>query len=223
MGIIVLALAILPLLGVGGMQLYRAEAPGTISDDSFKPRITETAKTLWIIYLGLTVLAALCFWLAGMPVFDAICHSLSTVAIGGFSTHDGSIGYFQNQSIETVAIIFMLVAGINFALHYKALHAMWASPRRSRTETESLGKWLKYLALSPWRWGSQYFASHEVRSYLGIIVMLILLVLMKVLGSGSGGEISARQVIFQAVSFATTTGFTPPQTLRLGLLSVPSC
>jgi len=120
MGIIVLAVAILPMLGIGGMQLYRAETPGPMKDNKLTPRITETAKALWYIYLGLTIACALAYWLAGMSGFDAIAHSFSTIAIGGFSTHDASIGYFDSHLIETVAVVFMLLAGINFALHFIA-------------------------------------------------------------------------------------------------------
>lgn len=123
MGIIVLAVAILPMLGVGGMQLYRAETPGPMKDSKLTPRITETAKALWYIYLGLTVLCALAYWAAGMTLFDAISHSFSTIAIGGFSTHDLSIGFFDSAIIEMVAIFFMLLAGMNFALHFLAWNA----------------------------------------------------------------------------------------------------
>ena len=105
MGIIVLAVAILPMLGIGGMQLYRAETPGPVKDSKLTPRITETAKQLWYIYFTLTVTCALAYWFAGMSAFDAITHSFSTVAIGGFSTHDASLGYFNSAAIETIAII----------------------------------------------------------------------------------------------------------------------
>ena len=100
MGIIVLALAILPMLRIGGMQLYRAETPGPVKDKKLTPRITETAKALWYLYLLLTISCALPYKLAGMSNFDAICHSFSTVAIGGFSTHDASLGYFDSPLIE---------------------------------------------------------------------------------------------------------------------------
>ena len=100
MGIIVLAVAILPMLGIGGMQLYRAETPGPVKDTKLTPRITETAKALWYIYAGLTVLCLLAYWAAGMSFFDALSHSFSTVAIGGFSTHDASFGYFDSPLIE---------------------------------------------------------------------------------------------------------------------------
>ena len=100
MGIIVLAVAILPMLGIGGMQLYRAEMPGPVKDSKLTPRITETAKALWYIYLTLTVVCALSYWIAGMNAFDALSHAFSTVAIGGFSTHDASLGYFSSAAIE---------------------------------------------------------------------------------------------------------------------------
>ncbi|MEQ8952797.1 MAG: potassium transporter TrkG, partial [Gammaproteobacteria bacterium] len=120
MGIIVLAMALLPMLGIGGMQLYRAESPGPIKDNKLVPRLAETAKALWYIYLTLTVVCALAYWLAGMDGFDAISHSFTTVAIGGFSTHDASLGYFDSPAIDSIAIVFMFIAGINFALHFTA-------------------------------------------------------------------------------------------------------
>jgi len=110
MGIIVLAVAIMPMLGVGGMQLYRAETPGPHKDAKLTPRIAETAKALWYIYAGLTLACGVSYWMAGMSAFDAIGHSFSTVAIGGFSTHDHSIGYFQSSTIELIAVVFMLLA-----------------------------------------------------------------------------------------------------------------
>jgi len=121
MGIIVLAVAILPLLGVGGMQLYRAGAPGTVKDAKLAPRITEAARTLWFVYAGMTVACALALWAAGMSLFDAICHAFSAMSLGAFSTHDASIGYFDSPMIEFVLMIFMLVAAMNFATHFTAL------------------------------------------------------------------------------------------------------
>ena len=110
MGLIVLAVAILPMLGIGGMQLYKAEAPGP-QKDKLTPRVAETAKALWYIYLSLTFICMLAYWFAGMSLFDAIGHSFSTVAIGGFSTHDASLGYFNSRLIEMIAVVFMLVSG----------------------------------------------------------------------------------------------------------------
>jgi trk system potassium uptake protein TrkH len=121
MGIIVLAVAVLPMLGIGGMQLYRAETPGPVKDNKLTPRITETAKALWFIYLGLTISCVLAYWFAGMQFFDALGHGFSTVAIGGFSTHDESIGFYDSRAIEMIAVAFMLLSGANFALHFLAV------------------------------------------------------------------------------------------------------
>ena len=121
MGLIVLAIAVMPILGIGGGQLYKADIPGAMNDQKLTPRITETAKALWIIYFGLTVLCAALYWLAGMNTFDAIAHSLSTVSIGGFSTYDESIGHFNSLSIEMVCVFFMIVSASSFALHYSAI------------------------------------------------------------------------------------------------------
>lgn len=119
-GIVVIAVAILPMLGIGGMQLYRAETPGPVKDNKLTPRITETAKALFLIYVTLTVTCGVAYWLAGMPVFDAVSHAFSTVAIGGFSTHDASLGYFNSPAILIIAMVFMMLSGINFALHFVA-------------------------------------------------------------------------------------------------------
>jgi len=119
-GIVVIAVAILPMLGVGGMQLYQAETPGPVKNTKMKPRITETAKVLFTLYCVLTGVCTLLYWILGMSFFDAICHAFSTIAIGGFSTHDASMGYFDNPAIWMTCSAFMLLAGINFSLHYFA-------------------------------------------------------------------------------------------------------
>ncbi len=121
MGIIILAVAILPILGVGGMQLYKAESPGTVKESDLPPRIAQTAKALWLVYAGITVACIIALRLAGMNWFDAFCHAFSAMSLGGFSTHDNSIGYFGSLSIEMVLTIFELLAAINFATHYIAL------------------------------------------------------------------------------------------------------
>ena len=121
MGIIVLAVAILPLLGVGGMQLYKAETPGPMKDEKLTPRITETAKALWFIYMVITIACVLALQLAGMSWFDAVCHAFSAMALGGFSTHDASVGYFDSVPIELVLIVFHVVAAMNFATHFLAV------------------------------------------------------------------------------------------------------
>lgn len=181
MGIIVLAVAILPMLGIGGMQLYRAEAPGPVKDNKLTPRITETAKALWYIYLSLTIACALAYWLAGMSLFDAIGHSFSTVAIGGFSTHDASIGHYNNPTIEMIAIFFMVVAGINFGLHFFA----W----RHRTLTH-------------------YLQDPEVRFYLSLLGLITLLTLFVLVITSTYPAVEAlRKAAFMVVSVATTTGF----------------
>lgn len=123
MGIIVLAVAILPLLGVGGMQLYKAETPGPMKDSKLTPRITETAKNLWLVYFAITLACIFSLRLAGMGWFDAVCHAFSTMSLGGFSTHDASIGYYNSPAIEIVLIVFMLLAGMNFATHFLVFRA----------------------------------------------------------------------------------------------------
>jgi trk system potassium uptake protein len=120
MGIIVLAVAILPLLGVGGRQLFKAETPGPMKDSALTPRITETARNLWLVYLGITIACILSLKAVGMSWLDAVCHAFSTMSTGGFSTHDASIGYFNSPSVELVLMAFMLLAAMNFATHFLA-------------------------------------------------------------------------------------------------------
>ncbi len=184
MGIIVLAVAILPMLGIGGMQLYRAETPGPMKDNKLTPRITETAKALWYIYLSLTVTCTLAYWLAGMTFFDAICHAFSTVAIGGFSTHDASMGYFQEQPlIELIAIVFMFLSGINFAVHFMA----W----RSRN--------IRY-----------YLLDSEFRTYLAVLGVISLITVFYLHANAHFEDFnhSLQHGLFQVISIGTTTGFT---------------
>lgn len=120
MGIIVLAVAIMPLLGVGGRQLYKAETPGPMKDASLTPRITETARNLWLVYFGITVACIVSLKIAGMNWFDAVCHAFAALSLGGFSTHDASVGFFNSPAIELVLIFFMLLAAMNFATHFLA-------------------------------------------------------------------------------------------------------
>ena len=119
-GVIVFAVALMPMLGVGGMQLYKAETPGPVKDERMTPRIAGTARTLCVVYVLATAACAVSFWLAGMTPFDALAHSLSTLSTGGYSTHDASLGYFNSAAIETVAIVFMLIGGISFNAHFIA-------------------------------------------------------------------------------------------------------
>ena len=121
MGIIIFAVAILPILGIGGMQLYKAESPGTVKESDLPPRIAQTAKALWLVYAGITIVCIFALRLAGMDWFDAICHAFSAMSLGGFSTHDSSVGFFDSLSIEVVLTVFQLLAAINFATHFVAL------------------------------------------------------------------------------------------------------
>jgi trk system potassium uptake protein TrkH len=163
--------------------LYRAETPGPIKDSKLTPRITETAKALWYIYLALTIACALAYWGAGMSLFDAIGHSFSTVAIGGFSTHDASIGYFDNKLIEVIATFFMLLAGINFALHFSAL--------RSRN-------------LKP------YFFDVEFRVYIAILAFasMVSVLYLHFTHTFDSWPDALHHGIFQTISIGTTAGFT---------------
>ena len=183
MGIIVLAVAILPMLGIGGMQLYRAETPGPMKDNKLTPRITETAKALWYIYLGLTILCAVSYWLAGMDAFDAISHSFSTVAIGGFSTHDASMGYFNSTTIEVVAVVFMFLAGINFSLHFLSWRTLTVRP---------------------------YLHDPEVQTYFVVLMTMACITILYLYMSGTFENFGSavHHGIFQAVSIGTTSGFT---------------
>ncbi len=183
MGIIVLAVAVLPMLGVGGMQLYRAETPGPVKDTKLTPRITETAKALWYVYAAFTVACMVSYRVAGMGWFDALCHAFSTVAIGGFSTHDASIGYFDSGLIDSVAIVFMFVAGINFSLHFFA----W-----------------RYVSIK------HYAKDPEFRAYSAVLItvsVIVVFTLYQFRGFNDPGQTFINGV-FQAVSIATTTGFT---------------
>ncbi len=137
-GIIVLAVAVLPLLGVGGMALYRAETPGPVKDEKLTPRITETAKALWLTYMGLTAIAVVALRFAGMGWFDALCHTFSAMGLGGFSTRDASIGAFDSAAIEIVLIVLMLVATLNFSRHFMALRNRSLDPYRRDSEAKAI-------------------------------------------------------------------------------------
>ncbi len=128
MGIIIFAIAILPMLGIGGMQLYKAEAPGSVKESDLPPRIAQTAKALWIVYAGITLACIISLKLAGMSWFDAICHAFSAMSLGGMSTHDNSVGFFDSVPIEVVLTIFQLIAAINFATHFVALRKQSLRP-----------------------------------------------------------------------------------------------
>jgi trk system potassium uptake protein TrkH len=203
MGIIVLAIAILPMLRIGGMQMFKAETPGPMKDNKLTPRVTETAKMLWYIYLGLTVICALAYFMAGMNLFDAISHAFATLATGGMSTHDASIAYFNNPLIESICMIFMIIAGINFASHFIA-----------------------------WRSASMkiYLKDTEIKVYISIMIAALFLTSLVLIINNSYPSLyeSIRHASFQVVAMVTNTGFstanisTMPVMLPLFLLLLGS-
>jgi trk system potassium uptake protein TrkH len=182
MGLIVLGVAVLPMLGIGGMQLYRAEAPGPLKEEKLTPRLAQTARALWGIYVGLTLACALGYWASGMALFDAVAHSLSTVSTGGFSTHDASLGYFDSRAVEAVAIVFMLLAAINFGVHFVALHQR--DPRHYLRDVE---------------------ARHFLLFVLTVVILVTLVLRME--QEYEQWDPSLRNATFEVVSVVTSTGF----------------
>ena len=181
-GIVVIAVSILPMIGVGGMQIYKAETPGPIKDTKLTPRIAETANALFKIYVFLTVTCAIAYWVAGMSWFDALSHSFSTISIGGFSTYDESLGHFDNNAVLTIASIFMVVSGLNFALHYTAWHA---------------------------RSIKSYISDPEARLFVLVILFGILVTTYFLYTTASMPNEEILFVgVFQLISILTTTGFT---------------
>ena len=183
MGLIVLAVAVMPALGIGGGQLYKMELPGSHGSQKLTPRITDSAKALWKIYVGLTFMCTTLYLLAGMSLFDSIAHSLSTVAGGGFSTHDESIGFFNSAFIEATCIIFMLLSAASFAVHYAAIFG---------------GKPLKY------------FYDSEFKFFLSVVLLIIIISVIVHSVSNSFTDVFSMisSTIFHAVSIVTTSGFT---------------
>ena len=179
MGLIVLAIAVMPLLGIGGGQIYKTEVPGAMGEQRLTPRIKETAQALWLIYLGLTIACAVLYYFNGMSVFDSISHAMSTVAIGGFSTHNESIGFFNSISIELICMVFMLLSSFSFALHYFAIYK---------------SKPLKY------------FYDPELRFFTSILLLIFIVALIISFFSDMSGA-NIRQIAFHSVSMITTTGF----------------
>ena len=179
MGLIVLAIAVMPLLGIGGGQIYKTEVPGAMGEQRLTPRIKETAQALWLIYLGLTIACAVLYYFNGMSIFDSISHSMSTVAIGGFSTHNESIGFFDSISIELICMVFMLLSSFSFALHYFAIYK---------------SKPLKY------------FYDPELRFFASILLLIFIIALIISFFSNMSG-VNIRQIAFHSVSMITTTGF----------------
>jgi trk system potassium uptake protein TrkH len=188
MGIIVLAVAILPMLGVGGMQLFKAETPGPVKDAKLTPRIAGTASALWRIYLGLTAMCAALFWLLGMNLFDAIGHAFATISTGGMSTHDASLAYFHSKAIDWVAIVFMLLGATNFSLHFAAAASF------------SRGEFPHRIP---------YFRDPEFMFYLMVhgAIALICGVGLTIAHYYDSPLESFHQAIFHAVSVGTSTGF----------------
>lgn len=186
-GVIVLAVAVLPMLGIGGMQLFKAESSGPMKDSKLTPRIKETAKALWFVYVGLTVIGASAYWWAGMDWFDAIGHAFSSVATAGFSTHDASIGYFQSVWIEMIAIVLMWLGSLNFALHFLA----WRHAYKGRPSV------------------SVYWRDPELRFYTAFLVVITLLATLGLWWHNvySGALESLRHAAFQTVSLVTSTGY----------------
>jgi trk system potassium uptake protein len=182
LGIIVLAVAILPLLGVGGMQLYRAEAPGPVKDEKLTPRITETAKSLWVVYSVMTLAGIIALRSAGMTWFDAICHAMSALSLGGFSTHDASIGYYNSLAIELVMCVLMLAACLNFARHFIALRRLTLQPYRTDPEARAIA------------------------IVIGVSVIGITL-LLYIHGTYPTFSSTLRHAAFNVISMATTSGF----------------
>jgi trk system potassium uptake protein TrkH len=182
MGILVLAVAILPLLGVGGMQIYRAETPGPMKESKLTPRIAETAKGFWGLYVLFTTACFLAYWAAGMNWFDAVVHAGTTMSIGGLSSYDASIGHFQNPMIELVAIVFMMVAGVNFAVHFSAIRRMTVTPYRQCPEA-------RYFVLA-----------------IGVSVLVVAAMLWA-RGVYADPLQALRHAAFNVVSIGTTTGY----------------
>ena len=181
-GIIVLAVAVLPLLGVGGMALYKAETPGPVKDEKLTPRITETAKALWFTYLVISAAGVIALRVGGMSWFDAICHCFSAIGLGGFSTHDLSVGYFNSFAIELVLVVIMVVAALNFSRHFLAFRSLSLKPYKSDSEGKAV---LTVLT------GSVALVS----------------VLLWIDGTYPTMTEGLRHSMFNVVSIATTTGF----------------
>ncbi|MEX1166500.1 MAG: potassium transporter TrkG [Hydrogenophaga sp.] len=182
MGILVLAVAILPMLGMGGSQLFRAEATGPMKDTKLTPRITETAKGLWTVYCLLSLACVLGYWLGGMSLLDAWTHMFSTLSLGGLSSHDASFGHFQSPTLEWVAVVFMLLASCNFALYFVAL--VKRQPSRIWRDAE----WRGTLIVS-----------------VGASVLVAGLLLVK--GTMTDPWETLRVALFNVVSIASTTGY----------------
>ncbi|MDR0528095.1 MAG: TrkH family potassium uptake protein [Zoogloeaceae bacterium] len=182
MGLIVLAVAILPMLGIGGRQMFKAEIPSPMKDTKLTPRITQTAKGLWMVYVSITTVCGLAYYWAGMSGFDALCHAFSTVSLGGFSTHTSGFAYWNSPLIEGVAIAFMLIAGMNFSTHYVAL-----ASGDLRT----------------------YLRDPEILWFLGVIAVSVLGITFYLwyFHVYESSTLTLRHVAFNLIAIATTAGF----------------
>ena len=181
LGIVVLALALFPILGIGGMQLYRGEASNPVNNNKLRPKMAETAKSLWFIYLFLTILCFFCYRFSGMTNFDAVTHAFTTIAIGGFSNYDNSFAYFSNNFIYLFASVFMFLSAISFSLHFVAFNKI-----------DITG----------------YFKDKELRFYATIIFVSFILIFIVLQSTNTNGNFDTLILsVFQTISFATTTGF----------------
>ena len=181
LGIVVLALALFPILGIGGMQLYRGEASNPVNNNKLRPKMAETAKSLWFIYLFLTILCFFCYRFSGMTNFDAVTHAFTTIAIGGFSNYDNSFAYFSNNFIYLFASIFMFLSAMSFSLHFVAFNKI-----------DITG----------------YFKDKELRFYATIIFVSFILIFLVLQSTNANGNFDTLILsVFQTISFATTTGF----------------
>lgn len=182
MGIVILAVAVLPMLKIGGMQLFKAESTGPVKENKLTPRIAETARTLWIVYLGLNVFCALAYWFAGMSIFDAVNHALTTIATGGFSTHDSGFAFWNSGLLDSIAILFMFLGGVSFSMHWYAWRAATLS---------------------------HYQANSELKVFVAIIVVISLIVAIYLWAFGVFNYFpdALRHGTFQVVSNITTTGY----------------
>ena len=209
MGIIVLAVAILPVLGVGGMQLYRAETPGPMKDTKLTPRIKETAKALWITYVGLTAVCAVSYRLAGMSWFDAICHSFTSIATAGLSTHDASFAYFGSRTIEWVGALFMFIGGVNFALHFVAVRRMLPDAHLRLEGGLPRLRWPRRRRASLVRALQGYMQDPEFKAFVVIQSVLVVTITgYLAIGGHHTPEESFTHAVFQSISIGTTTGYT---------------
>lgn len=180
MGIVVFTIALMPILGIGGMQLFKAEVPGPVTE-KIRPRVAETARRLWLIYVGLTCAEGLALWIAGVAGFDAICHALTTLSTGGFSTQSASVGGFGSAAVEWIVIVFMLLAGMNFVLHYRILSGR----------------------------GKTVLLDRELRYFLAVVALATLAIALSMFNQAlaNGEPTEFRRVLFTVVSLGTGTGY----------------